>query len=723
MSRPKIFGRDDLIDECVRKISKSSILLVYGMRGNGKTSLIEEVANCDYLSAKKQIRIKALPTLTAQYLYWQIRDILGDHSESPITPNGTVTEIRKDICHRFQAPIPSWIWIEDAHYLFDRDKFRDAELKNLVLALQEALGNNCSWLFELRERPPKDLFTIPAEFCEVPGLNKEGLSEYIYSAAPPKHKNDWLYCDQELDRVYRWLGGRHEQQAHPQAATLLIHIAKDMGSTPLEVMNRYPESFEQNVEEVLLDDLYTNVLSSSEQGLLQALALYNVAIPHDHIDSLETNLNFVGAWNGLNRRCLLAADSYGFQYHIHSFISSWIRIKHLGYDRQGDDSGTDLPVNMSEEKLQHTMKLHAAIADCWQQQLGTSKRLSELNITRALEMFRHLVSAGDIERIGNVPDEFLGENREWAAKRLENYNKHILGRKCSTEELRKVLELRAVFEPENAAIQRFIGQCFQKEEGDASENALLHLTNSCDLSPGHPNNWADLGKTLLARGAEGAATFLDKTEEVAKYYPNAISDVVRAIQCKCLEIIGREKDASNIRTHQIQKKTRHPAFYSDEVKTKLYEGELEQAQKILELAEQNYCFDETMQWQRAKILKQLAPEESRIICQEQIKLGSKYFGYYALEANTKMLDKDYDGGINILNMAESNGIGNNETIQLRFEILRKKDPIIAREFCNEQINTGISNVIFYEYEAKCRKSEKDYGGALNIIDLGPVNTN
>lgn len=602
----RLYGRNALLEKASNQLKEKHFLLLYGLRGNGKSVLIEELGKMPPLAGKEFLRITVAPETTAIELFRQLCTLLGDTSEYPSPPTGDQDAIMNEIARRYSSPRPAWIWIDRAHHLLDERGFCLAEIRDLFLGLQAALGNRWYWVFELRERPPQKLLNEAASECEVMGLDKNSLAEWLVNSAPEEQKTQWRYSGRDLKYIYQLLGGGHGDQAHPLATDLLIKVAYGMGETPLDVLRRHRGSFDDDIETSLLGELFSKVLSPLEQTLLLALSLYRTSIPHDHADCLENKLKISGAWNGLDRRCLLTASADHSQYYLHNFISSWLRARKLGYTGDGDNPEADLGKHNPPEVIDLTRSLHSSIAACWLEDLKRSGRVSSLNITRALEGFHHLMAAGETDRLQEIALDLLKGNLDWARRRMKDYYEKLYKQGAPNDEQLAALEFRAILDPNDHSVHRFLGQCWQKEEGDGSERALRCFEKACELDKGFPPYLADLGKTLLARGSVGAMDFLARLEILEVDFPKAINDHVLAIKYKCLDFTDQTK-ASALRMEKITSGSRNPAFYTDEADARQNNGDLQGALEILSLANENGCGNVYTETKRTSILRLLNP--------------------------------------------------------------------------------------------------------------------
>ncbi|HEX7241673.1 MAG TPA: AAA family ATPase [Longimicrobiaceae bacterium] len=710
----RLYGRDALLKEAVTKLNRAPFLFLYGLRGNGKTALIEELGRTDPLNGKVAVHLIVNPATTAEELFRQLAPLLGETAEFPKLPQGNTRAVEYELRQRYSDPRPAWIWLDQAHHLLDAGTFRRTDVRSLLLGLHGAIGGLWHWVLELRERPPQGMFSTIANECEVPGLNKESLRDFLADAAPIGHEEAWRYTGQNLKRVHYWLGGG--RGAHPLATRLLIDVASALGETPLEVLERHRENVEQRIEERLLADLYTNVLSDPERRLLRALALYRASIPHDHSDMLERDLQLPSAWDGLERRLLLAPSIDHQHYFLHSFIAGWLRTRHLGYaDPEDDDAG--FAAGTDETTKQLARDLHSTIASCWLDQLQGRRRPTNVNITRALEAFHHFVAAGDAERVQDIAVELLSGNREWARERMKEFQEHLFRTGAPIPQQLAALQYRAVLDPDDHAVQRFLGECWQKAEGPHSDRAVACFEKACQLRRDYPHYWANLGKALLARGPADAADFLSRLELLEKDCPEAINDYVRAIQFDCLRLVGDTRRASAQRMAEIEAGSRHPAFYNDEAKARLDRGDTAGALEVLDLAEQREGANDFTRAIRASVLQRSDPAAASALRMAEIEAGSRHPAFYNDEAKARLDRGDTAGALEVLDLAERRGCASDFTRSIRASVLQRSDPAAASVLRMAEIEAGSRNPVFYADEAKARLDRGDTAGALEVLDL------
>ncbi|MCD1597821.1 metallophosphoesterase [Rheinheimera aquimaris] len=716
-SSQKLFGRKELLKKASSSLLDKSTILIYGLRGNGKSSVIDALLSSEPLNGKKFTRFSVMASTTAGDVFRHLAPFLGDTSESPIPPEGTIEEICDALTSYSPSIQPTCIWVDRAHQLVSGGEFRDNKLKNLLLALQKVTRKNWTWLFELREKPPSQLFGDGAVECEVPGLDRRSLGEFLLNEAPIETKVDWDYKGNELQRIYQWLGGGHGNQAHPLATRLMIELALGLNLTPMEILLRHIGDFELKVEEALLHDLFSNVLSKHEQMMLEVLCLYRKSIPHDHIDLLEDSLKIEGAFSGLERRFLISGGSSSERYYLHGFVTMWIRHK-FGF-KCSDNEDPDFTEIATKEEYKAVIKLQSAIADCWLSQLR-SRRLSPLNIERALEAFYHLTEAGKVGEIHRISVELLGGNLGWAKKRIEIFNHNLFNKNAPIDDQIKGLEYGIVLDPDDHKALRFLGECYTKKNGPKSDDALACFEKACDLEPGFSPYLANLGKALFSKGKEGAYRFIQRVGLLEKDCPSAISEHVKSIECNCLDLVGEYEKASDIRRKYISLKTINPAFYVDEAKSRYDKGDSEEALKILDLAKENNCENDYIIAVRSRIIGNKGTEdEARKIRLQKIREGSKNSAFYADEAQYLLNKRNSKEALKVLDLAINNGCENDFIISIKTTALEEDGDIqSAQELRMKRIMAGSTNSVFYNKAAITLIDSGAPEEAIRILDLG-----
>ncbi|WP_251939743.1 metallophosphoesterase [Salinibacter ruber] len=717
-----LYGRADLLDETAEMLKEKPFLVLYGMRGNGKSEVIEELSKREPLAKRVSLRIVVTESTTAKELFRQIASALGDRSENPDPPQGTPDDIADEILQRIENPKSTWVWIDRGHKLLDKNGFRRPDVQKLILGLHRALGNRWKWVLELRERPPEGLLSGISNEYEVPGIDRKSLRQCLADAAPPDQQNEWDLSDSiDLKAAFQWLGGGQGAYAHPHATQLLIDVAKARNETPLQVLNRHRRDLQDRMESLLLSDLYNNVLNQSECRMLKALSLYRTGIPHDHIDGLEEQLDLASAWKGLNRRCLLAPNNDHSKYFIHGFVSDWIKSQKIGLNIESEEDEDRFQNDVDSPMRQLVREMHASIATCWLDQLGPDPRISNLNISRALEAFHHLVKAGDAHRVQDIAINLLGDNLKWAREQMERFYKQLYESDAPIEKQIAALEYRAKLEPESHKVQRFLGEAYRQKEGKTSQKALECFERACDLRRNFAPYWSNLGDALLAHGPEAAQDFLDRLDSLEDEHPRVIDDHVRAIQAQCMDLVGRSDDASALRVSEIEDGSQNPAVYNDEAKARLEDDDPEGAMDILDRAEENGVHDEYTTAIRAAALQHIDPEAASELRMNKIENGSQNVVFYNDEAKVRLEDDDPEGAMDILDRAEENGVYDEYTTAIRAAALQHIDPEAATELRMNKIKNGSQNAALYADEARARLDSDDKEGAIDILDLAEEN--
>lgn len=664
-----LFGRDPLLKLLSRKLQEKPALALYGMRGNGKSELIRTLQQQEPLASLEPLHITVAADTTPGELFRQLLNLLNDHSECPAVPDGKLLEQTRALQQRYPNPRPACIWIDRAHLLLAGKQWKNPELFTLVAALRKAFPKWC-WIFELRERPELGSFGADCHFEEVPGLDKPSLGEFLKASAPVGQENEWSYSGQSLKSLYQWLGGGHGQQAHPLATRLLIEVAHGQKQSPWQVYQHLRQELLGKVEEGLLGELYSKVLTSGERDLLQALALYRVGIPHDHADWLEEALDAEGAWQALERRCLLPVDAEGQRFYLHGFISSWVCREQL--QTAAPDEGEDQTLPATDTLV---ARLHLQVGRCWQRQLGKTRRLSSVNIERANEACHHLLSAGATEEMGDWVEHLLRGQAGWSAEKLWQYDIRLHANRAPLQAQINILQLLVRLYPGDPKAWSFLGEGQQKTLGLGSSKALHSFEQALELSPGNPRNLANLGKVLRARGRAGAEEFLRRLVRHREQYPEAMDDYVLSIEADCLEATGQTEAASRQRREQIESAAQSSVFYNDEASYQLtVKNAPQEALRILDLAERNQCSSSHTDAIRGKVLEALGdgPAASELRW-KRINAGILNPAFYADEANYQLeWLNDPEKALSLLELMEQRGIADAFTQTLRRKVERRR---------------------------------------------------
>lgn len=710
----RLFGRDQLLATVSTALKGHDALLVYGMRGNGKSDFIRALGKLSPLNGKELVRIRASNDATPEELFRQIAPLLGDTSEHPRIP-AQLMQPQVDELSLFPNARPAWVWIDWAHQLLTPNSWKNHELERLIRSLRNVLGQKWHWILELRERPPEGLMGKGCVEYEIPGLDKSSLSACIAFSAPQGQTEAWTYQGDNLRRLYQWLGGGHGEQAHPLTTHLLIEVARGLHLTPLQVRERHINDVVQKVENSLLNDLFEAVLSPPEQKLLQALALYRDAIPHDHADHLERQLDTPRAWLGLDHRCLLASDARHERYYLHGFIAGWLRSR-LGYagDPENDEADFDRGTPNIQREL--ALELHSAIAECWLNQLAGSSRLTNLNIERALESFHHLLRAGDGDKVTSIAITLLGGREEWARQRLWGLCNQLHHVKASSQSQRHVLEFIIQLDPSDHKAYRFLGENFVHEEGRASLKALECFKKACDLRGDFPQYWADFGKSAAVIGGDEAQAFLDRLEAVVIIHPNAENEVVTFSKSQCLATLGQHDAASQVRMNQIRAGSRHPQTFATEVGFRRQRKDTEFALELIELSKKRGCYDLSFRGLHAEVLRDSGDDETASkIRKECIAEGILNPTTYVDEAVFLLSKELANNAIEILERARTLGLKDDHitaVLAKAYQAIGNGD--YASILRMQQINSGNNNPVLFSDEIKWLRDKKRTSEAIDL---------
>lgn len=664
-----LFGRDPLLKLLSCKLREKTAMALYGMRGNGKSELIRSLRKQEPLAGLELLHITVAADTTPGELFRQVLNLLNDHSECPVVPEGLLGEQVRILQQGYPNYRPACIWVDRSHLLLTGTKWKKPELFSLVAALRKAFPK-WYWIFELRERPDLGSFGADCHFEEVPGLDRSSLREFLKASAPVSEESAWNYSGQNLKSLYQWLGGGHGQQAHPLATRLLIEVAHGQKKSPWQVYQHLRQELLGKVEEGLLGELYNKVLTNNERDLLQALSLYRVGIPHDHADWLEEALHVEGAWQALERRCLLPVDAEGQRFYLHGFISSWVCRERL--HTAALDEGEELILPAADTQV---AKLHLQVGRCWQRQLGNTRRISSVNIERANEACYHLLNAGATEEMGEWAEHLLYGQAGWSAEKLWRYNFSLRENDEPLDSQINLLRLLVRLHPKESKAWRFLGESQQKTLGAACDEALYCFEHALELYPGYPIYLANLGKALRARGKSGAEEFLLRLVEHQKQHPEAVDDYVISIEADCLEAAGQTEAASLQRNAQINASAKNPVFYNTEaIYQLLIKKDPKEALRILVLAERNQCNDSHNAAIRGKVLEALgAGPEASVLRWKMIDEGDPNPALYIDEANYQLEQLNApDIALNLLDIMEERGLANAFTQTLRNKAERKK---------------------------------------------------
>lgn len=183
---PKLYGREALIGRLALQAKSKNVMVIYGMRGNGKSEVIKALLQQPIFTGREQpLRITVHPEYGVTSFFRQLAPLFGDTSEQPRLPQGSKDEMVAALRQKYTHAVPACIWIDKAHLWFNEYGWRDPNLAQLFHACRIAFSERFHWFFELRERPgTTGLFGSTSHEEEVPGLDKASLGECLKDAAP-----------------------------------------------------------------------------------------------------------------------------------------------------------------------------------------------------------------------------------------------------------------------------------------------------------------------------------------------------------------------------------------------------------------------------------------------------------------------------------------------------------------------------------------------------------
>lgn len=655
-----IYGRDALLSSLGAKLAAMSRLVLHGLSGNGKTTLIKALYRQPQFAGMKFVDIHCSRQMTPGELFRRLLNVLQSRREDPQPPSGALADQTKELKQLYPDVLPAFIWVNDAHLLLNGTTWRNAELDLLLRAASQAFPE-WKWIFELNEKHEAS-FGRDCSIVEVPGIDKDGLSDLLAGSAPSGSESQWSCSGIKLQAVYQWLGGGHRGTAHTLAAELLATVAREKGSSPYEVFQNLRNEVIERLDESLLSILHDEVLGIPERKLLKLLALYRNTIPQDHADWLEDGIGASGAWQNLRRRGLLPLDT-NKDHYLHGFITSWVR------EKQMDLGGIEVMTDYAVELTPAIMTMHLLIAECFRRQVGRQKE--EINFYRANEAFYHFLCANEASKVEDLIDHLAGKQMGWSVDALWAVYHRRRDSHDSTARQQEILQLLVNINPRDHKALRFLGECFQQTIGAGCPEAQHVFERALELDPSYPPYLADLGTTLLAQGPQGAKAFIDLLSAHRNAYPKAINGYVSAIEADCLNLCGKAKEASELRQIAIHERISHPALYNDEAQYQAAEGRPNEALRLLNLAAERGCADTYTDAIRAQVLGKLnrGPEASTLRL-KMIEKDTASPACYTEEAKyQRQHANDLAEALRILDLARDRGKSSRSTETVRAQLL------------------------------------------------------
>ena len=715
-SGQQLFGRNLLLQDGQELLVHCRFMLIYGMRGNGKSVFIDALSKVAPLEGKSAIRIRVTPNFTANMLYQQFATWLGDLREVPVVPSGSITDMKKQLNETMGRVDLHWVWLENAHLLLESGEFQNQQVKNLLIALQGMLPQ-WHWVLELRERP--DGVTLPnMQSLEVPGLDVGALKAFFIAEAPEGDES-WTFNKNRIKGIYQWLGGGQGEQAHPQATRLLIEVAKGLAQNPYDVLRKRVGDASKAIEKVLLNDLYFEVLNEAERLILSTIGLYRVAIPQEHIEMLEDKLDIPEAFDGIDRRCLVARGEGEREYYLHGFIAQWL------CQQQGMSDAEEGFYEFDDERFmdEELVDKQSAIADCWIDLLQGRSRLTQPNIQAANEAVHHLLMAGESHRVDEISTKLLGKFSEEGVEKLYTLHRRQREMEAPFEQRIELLELLVKLKPEDPKFCRFLASALKDEYGWKEPKALPHFKKALELDYHGPQHRANYGRACLA--LDLGADFLTEVENYRREFPHGegINDYVLNVEADCLKACGDAKSAFDMRQLQIESGSGDPVIYNDQAKGLMQDKQYEQALDVLALARKNEADDEFTQSMEARILDLMGDKEGAMTYRQNIiDGGCSNPVFYSDQAKAWLAEEEGQKALDVIEQANLNGIESDYLIAVKIHALDTLDRNIeAMALRQEKIDGGSKQGIFYSEQAKAYLNQDDAEQALAILDLARRN--
>ncbi|MBP5066011.1 AAA family ATPase [Pseudomonas chlororaphis] len=709
---PELFGRDKLISTLTATLKEKPSIALYGLSGNGKTTLIKALHRQAAFQGTVFVDIHSSRQMTAGELFRRLLDALNNRREDPLPPSGTVEEQAQELKRLYPHAQNAFVWIDGAHLLLESSGWRNPEIRTLLTALSQAFPD-WKWAYELSEKPEEGSFGRDCAIQEIPGLDRAGLASLLAARAPQAQKAEWTYSGNNLRALYQWLGGGQGGTAHTLAIELLATIAAEKKSSPLAVYQNLRHEVIERLDEKLLSIIHDEILGNAEQRLLKVLALYRNAIPQDHADYLEDRLGIQDAWQNLRRRGLLPLDN-NKDHYLHGFIASWTRQRKLALKdaELSPDYAGDIPAEVAD--------MHLLIAHCWQRQIGRQKE--QINFQRANESFYHLLCCNELGTIEEWIDHLAGKETGWSNEALWAIYHRRRNAREPIERQQEVLQLLTNIHPCEHKAQRFLGECLQKTLGDTCNEALQAFEQALELSPRFPPYLANLGKLLLGRGKSGAKEFLLRLEEHLKAYPEAIDNHVQSIQNRCQQLVEGTNEATLLRRQAIDNGSKNPAFYNEEAKYQLEEcNNANEALRILDLASKRQCFNDYSLTIRGTVLEKLdRGAEASKLRMSRIGVGTHDPVLYAGEAIYQLEKLNApEEALRLLDLAVKRQCSNDYIEIIRGKVLEKLDRgAEASELRMTKIGAGTRNPVPYADEATYQLEKlNNPEEALRLLDL------
>lgn len=627
------YGLDTALRDCSNQLNKNRLVAVFGIAGVGKSTLIEELHLCPEWQNHRLVQIIAREDSGLTDFFGQIANLLDIRDERPRPPIGeTFTKIIEGL-HQMAAKVsPFFLHIQRAHLWFRQGHWKDVALARLVEGISRAYPE-CAIILETRERPDASLSSY-----EVTGLPKKALADYL--AHPPGVTANWTLTSEQRTYLFTRLGGGHGSGAHAYGLSLLVRLAAEKSVSPYNILKQYPEDYARELYDKLFRDLYENVLSEAERGLLFACTLYRNGLHYSHLPKLEQNLPALDASSGLIRRRLLTENS------------DWLYLHDLAAEQAQKLAPED-------DRIQ---ELHQVIANLWLEELQGQKALIDANIRRALEALYHLEQGGEGERVTAIAPILLGRFPEATLKALWRVEEQLIAQR-QYEKVRSILEYILKISPSDHQAMRFLGECRRRLYGEKDEEALKLFKQATHLYPEFSSYWSNYGHAAIA--SDDNETLAEFLEEIATAPDRALNDeYVTAVRAGALVAANRDDEAVQLRQEKIDTGSLNPVFYNDHAKWLLDKNnDANAAIKVLELTRERNCSNDITDAIFATALEMLGREDEAVQLRTiKIDAGSINPAFYSDHAKWLLYKKeDINAAINVLKLARERHCSNDIT--------------------------------------------------------------
>jgi predicted MPP superfamily phosphohydrolase len=700
-----VFGRQKDIDALSGALVKKPIVLVYGLSGIGKTSLVGEAGHTEAHRQREFHRIAAFPGLQFETLFQLLAPALGSREERP-----TLLGVGGQVSF---SPIAAWarkaqpclVLLERAHELFHERGFLDHRVGEFFQAIAQH-APQARIVLESRQQPPGGL--LPQKILHVQriqGLGAEAVREYFRRPFPETPEIGWSLQENEAASIYSRLGGdeRGVNSAHPLGMLLLATVARGLDATPLEVLSRHEAKLLEELNDSLFGDLFDHVLTAQETVILKTCSLYRegIAIPDLHVETLSRQAGDSGeAFHGLIRRCIITPGPNQEHYYLHALIAELARQRFAAGDAE-------------------IFRAHEAVADAWLSRLKLSQRPTLANIVATREALYHLAQAEQFDRLAEITATLLDKG---AVPFLEDLQMRLFDQRRFKEQ-RDVLGLWVAIEEDNSKAHRFLAETIERVERRGVDEALLHYEIALRFMPAHPHSLASFGRCLLAREEEVRLLDYVRVMDAEDRRKALDDDVFYGVYSQCMARNGQPEDASRLRQERIAAGVRNAFFYADEALYLHRKGDSDGALRIVELAEKNHAANDFTLAIKAQILGESGQgEEASRLRQERIAAGARDAAFYADEALYLHRKGDSDGALRIVELAEKNHAANDFTLAIKAQILGESGQgEEASRLRQERIAAGARDAAFYADEALYLHRKGDSDEALRIIELAEKN--